>query len=89
MVEAVKQENFRRDFATGASYVKFSDAPVAYTLQIKENDGYFVADYDKTGAVRGVEFVGSRTNTNEYYRTLATKHSKGPATASPREKRLP
>lgn len=88
MVEAVKQENFRRDFATGASYVKFSDAAVAYTLQIREKDGHFVADYDKTGAVRGVEFVGSRTNTNEYYRTLATKHSKGPATTGPREKRV-
>ena len=59
MVEAIKQENFRRDFATGASYVKFSDAAAAYTLHIKENDGYFVADYDNTGAVRGVEFACS------------------------------
>ena len=88
MVEAIRQENFRRDFATGASYVKFIDAAVAYTLQIKENDGYFVADYDNSGNVRGVEFIGSRTNTNEHYRTLATKHSKGPATTGPREKRV-
>ena len=86
MVETVKRENFRRDFATGASYVKFTDAPVAYSVQITEDSTSFVADYDTTGAVRGIEFLGGRTSAPEYYRSLAARSSKGPA--GPREKRL-
>ena len=65
-----------------------TDAPVAYSVQITDNDSTFVADYDKSGAVRGVEFLGRRTNAPEYYRTLAAKSSKGPATTGPREKRI-
>ena len=89
MAEAVQQETYRRDFATGATYVKFSDAAVAYSLQIEEKTGSFVADYDKAGAVRGVEFVGGRTNTNAYYRALATKKSQGAVSGGKREKRRP
>lgn len=87
MVETSKRETFRRDFTTGASYVKFTDAPVAYSLQITDKDSTFVADYDKAGALRGIEFIGRRTNAPEYYRALASKRSKGPATTGPREKR--
>jgi uncharacterized protein YuzE len=88
MAEEIKQERFTRDQESGASYVRFSQEAVAYTVRIEDKDDFFLADYDAAGKVRGVEFLGRRTNAIDYYRSLAAKNSKGPQTRQSHEKRL-
>jgi uncharacterized protein YuzE len=77
MAEMMRQETFRRDLASGAQYVKFSDKRVAATVRIEQDGESFLADYDESGAVRGVEFLGGRKQSIDFYRNLATR--KAPA----------
>lgn len=53
----------------------------------ERSDHYFsdlvIADYDSTGAVRGIEFVGKRTGDIEGYLQKAHKASRGPSRKRP------
>jgi len=85
LAEAAKFEKFDRDSHTGATYVEISKAPVGYTLEILEDGEAFVADYDPSGEVRGLEFLGGRRHAIEHYRALAQKRSKGPGQRGPNQ----
>lgn len=87
MTEAIKQERFARDFDSGASYVKFSSAAVACTVRIEGGGADFLADYDASGAVRGVEFVGGRRSAVEHYRAVSERHGKGGSDKNPKRER--
>ena len=87
MSQTTRQETFKRDFTTGTSYVRLSEAPVAWTLEIKDDGERFLADYDATGAVRGVEFFGGRKKSVEHYRAVAARQGKASGPHGPREKR--
>jgi uncharacterized protein YuzE len=88
MATEINQERFTRDPESGASYVKYLDAQVAYTQQIEDKAGTFIADYDATGRVIGVEFLGKRAKETSYYRAVAQQKSKGPRALSMPPKRL-
>lgn len=83
LADAAKFEKFDRDFQTGATYVQVSKAPVGYTLEIVEDGEAFMADYDPSGIVRGLEFLGGRRHALEYYCALAQQRSKGPGRRGP------
>lgn len=87
MPETIRQETFKRDFTTGTSYARFSEAPMAWTLEIKDDVERFLADYDATGAVRGVEFLGRRSKSVEHYRSVAARQRNASRPHGPREKR--
>lgn len=87
MAEVARQETFKRDFASGVQYVRFSDKRVAATVRIEQDGEAFLADYDESGAVRGVEFLGGRKQSIDFYRNLAARKapSKGvPGGRAPR-----
>jgi uncharacterized protein YuzE len=73
MAEVMRQETFKRDLASGAQYVKFSDNSVAATVRIDQDGEAFLADYDQNGMVRGVEFLGGRKQSIDFYRNLAAR----------------
>jgi hypothetical protein len=73
MAEVVRQETFKRDSASGAQYVRFSDKRVAATIKIEQDGEAFLADYDESGAVRGVEFLDGRKHAIDFYRGLAAR----------------
>jgi uncharacterized protein YuzE len=89
MPEVMRQETFRRDFASGAQYVKFSDKRVAATLRIEQDGEAFLADYDESGVVRGVEFLGGRKQSIDFYRSLAARKAPPKAALGGRPPRGP
>src|SRR5689334_15507326 len=60
----------QRDAVRGDHYFKLSENRVAHSVELSD---LVVADYDETGAVRGIEFVGKRTEPSEYYLEKARK----------------
>jgi hypothetical protein len=84
MVEVARQETFRRDLASGAQYVRFSDKRVAATVRIEQEGEAFLADYDESGMVRGVEFLGGRKQSIDFYRNLAARKAPSKAALSGR-----
>ncbi len=84
----IYKEHFTRDLESGATYVRFLDTKVAYTQQIKDEGGSFIADYDSQGQVIGVEFLGKRAKEIACYRSLAQQKSKGPKAFVPPKRRL-
>lgn len=63
--------------------MEFSTAPVGYTLEITDAGESFLADYDPTGTVRGLEFLSGRRHPIDHYRELAQRRSKGPGRSGP------
>ena len=61
-------------------YFKLSDRDVAYSIQLSD---LVIADYDATGKVRGIEFVGKRAESLEHYLEKADKASRGPLRKRP------
>lgn len=84
MADATKLAMIDWDSGVGASYVELTTAVVAYTLEIDEAGEGFMADYDETGAVRGLEFLTRPQHPMTYYRALADRHSRGPGWCGPR-----
>ena len=74
-VEPARNLTFRRDPAGEGSYHKVSDKPVAYS---KELAALVIADFDASGAVRGIDFVGKQVHPIGHYLELARKASSGP-----------
>jgi uncharacterized protein YuzE len=74
------QRQFQRDETRGDQYVKISDRSVAYSVELSD---LVIADYDETGAVRGIEFVGKRTEPLDTYLDKAQKASRGPMRKRP------
>jgi uncharacterized protein YuzE len=72
---------FQRDTEGGENYFKLSDKPVAYSVELAD---LVVADYDESGAVRGIEFVGKRSEPMEKYLEKAHKASQGPLSQRPK-----
>lgn len=72
---------FKRDETRGDQYYKVSDRGVAYSVELSD---LVIADYDETGAVRGIEFVGKRTDPVESYLDIARKASRGPMRKRPK-----
>ena len=83
MAQTIPTEKFEREFQTGATYVELTTAPVGYTLEIAEGGESFLADYDPSGKVRGLEFLSGRRHSIDYYRELAQRRSKGPGRSGP------
>ncbi|HLJ04741.1 MAG TPA: DUF2283 domain-containing protein [Acetobacteraceae bacterium] len=83
MAQTIPTEKFEREFQTGATYVELSTAPVGYTIEITEAGESFLADYDASGKVRGLEFLGGRRHSIDHYRELAQRRSKGPGRSGP------
>jgi uncharacterized protein YuzE len=74
------QRQFQRDETPGDQYVKISDRSVAYSVELSD---LVIADYDETGAVRGIEFIGKRTESFDAYLDKAGKASRGPMRKRP------
>jgi uncharacterized protein YuzE len=72
---------FQRDATRGDQYVKLSDSSVAYSVELSD---LVIADYDETGAVRGIEFVGKRADPLDTYLDKARKASRGPMRKRPK-----
>jgi hypothetical protein len=72
---------FRRDAERSDNYFKLSDEPVAYSIQLSD---LVIADYDPTGAVRGIEFVGKRIGSIDGYLEKARSASRGPLRKRPK-----
>jgi hypothetical protein len=72
---------FQRDDTSGDQYYKLSDRGVAYSVELSD---LVIADYDETGALRGIEFVGKRTEPLEAYLDKARKASRGPLRKRPK-----
>ena len=72
---------FQRDTARSDNYFKVSDQPIAYSIPLSD---LVIADYDPTGAVRGIEFVGKRTGGIDGYLEKARKASRGPLRKRPK-----
>jgi len=71
---------YRRDTVRGDQYYKLSSNPVAYSVELSD---LVIADYDASGALRGLEFVGKRTEPIESYLEKARKAGRGPLTRRP------
>ena len=72
---------FQRDRAGAEHYYKLSDRPVAYSVELSD---MVIADYDESGAVRGIEFVGKQTEAMTGYLEKARKASRGPLARRPK-----
>jgi len=66
---------FMRDPTRGDRYFKLSDHKVAYSVELSD---LVIADYDETGAVRGIEFAGKQIEPIDAYIDKARKASRGP-----------
>lgn len=71
------RSTYRRAIDGEGSYFKLSDSPVAYSVELGD---LVVADYDATGAVRGIDLVGKQEHALERYLEMARKASRGPLT---------
>lgn len=78
---ATPNAKFRRDTERSDNYFKLSDQPVAYSIQLS---GLVIADYDPTGAVLGIEFVGKRSESIDSYLQKAREASRGPLRKRPK-----
>jgi hypothetical protein len=65
----------RTDTERAGTYHELTKAKVAYSVSLSD---LVIADYDASGAVRGLEFVGKQTAPLEQYLELARKASRGP-----------
>ena len=72
---------FERDPTRGDRYFKLSDNKVAYSVELSD---LVIADYDATGAVRGIEFVGKQVEPIDAYIEKARKASRGPQQRRPK-----
>lgn len=71
----------RTDRDNAATYHQVSAAAVAYSVPLSD---LVIADYDASGAVRGLEFIGKRTMPLAAYLAKARDSSRGPK-REPRE----
>ena len=67
--------------SAGDHYHQLSDRGVAYSVELSD---LVIADYDETGAVRGIEFVGKRVEPIENYLEKARRASRGPQRKRPK-----
>lgn len=74
---AASKENvvFSRDKNGVGSYYKITNDNVAYSVQLSD---LIIADYNDSGEVRGIEFVGKQNEPIQFYINEAKKHSEGP-----------
>jgi hypothetical protein len=66
---------FRRDPESAATYHQISKEKVACSVPLSD---LVNADYDTSGAVRGIEFVGKQSGSLETFLDRASKASRGP-----------
>jgi hypothetical protein len=66
---------FRRDTEGAGTYHQVSKEKVAYSVPLSD---LVIADYDASGAVRGIEFVGKQSGSLETFLDQARKASRGP-----------
>jgi uncharacterized protein YuzE len=65
---------FARDPTLGDRYLKLSDNKIAYSVELSD---LVIADYDETGAVRGIEFVRKQVEPIDAYIEKARKANRG------------
>jgi Protein of unknown function (DUF2283) len=77
MATATSGQNptFRRDTEGVGTYHELTKEKVAYSVDLSD---LVIADYDASGAVRGIEFVGKQEGPLDRYLELARKTSRGP-----------
>ena len=75
MANTAQTPTFHRDTESAGTYHALSKEKVAYSVPLSD---LVISDYDASGAVRGLEFVGKQTGSLEAFLELARKASKGP-----------